>query len=216
MSVLILMIRPKDMSMQLVGDSSEHEMIATFLGAELSSERFGPTLRALLQDDGVDARVVSAPDLTSAPENAYRRGLLGRFRGYGHNRDLFAGFPSDLAWRHAAVAPAELLAIRYINYAYWVALSGGTRLPRDAARAIRAGRRVFDVPLDGFLRSAEALRQGAQFPELICVRTHAGAPLVAMEGHLRLTAYALAPEIIPTPITILLGTAREIAGWGCY
>ena len=75
---------------------------------------------------------------------------------------------------------------------------------------------MFDVPPDGFLRIAAALRQGAQFPELICVRSDAGAPLVVLEGHLRLTAYALAPKMIPSPTTIILGTAAEIVGWSCY
>ena len=202
--------------MQLLSDSSEHEMIATFLRAELASERFGPKLQALLHHDGVGERVIAAPDLTSDAENAYRRVLLGTFRGYGSNRELFAGFPSTLAWHRVALAPAELLTIRYINYDYWVSLSGGTRLPSDAARAILRGRRVFDVPSDGFFRITRALRRGAQFPELICVRKDADAPLVVLEGHLRLTAYALAPEMIPTPIAILLGTAPEIASWGCY
>jgi hypothetical protein len=202
--------------MQLLGDSSEDEMIAAFLHAELSSERFGPQLHTLLRQDRVDQHVISTPDLTSATENAYRRVLLGRFRGYGHNRDLFDGFPSVLTWQRVALAPAEVLTIRYINYEYWVALSGGTRLPSDAAQAIQEGRCVFDVGLDGFLRTVQALRQGAQFPELICVRRDISAPLVVLEGHLRLTAYALAPEMIPSPTTSILGTAAEIVRWGCY
>jgi hypothetical protein len=202
--------------MQLLGDSSEDDMIAAFLHAELSSERFGPHLHALLRQDHVDQRVISSPDLTSAPENAYRRALLGRFRGYGRDHDLFAGFPSVLTWRRVALAPADVLTIRYINYVYWVALSGGTRLPSDAARSIQEGRGVCDVPLDGFFRIVAALRQGARFPELICVRRDASAPLVVLEGHLRLTAYALAPETIPSPTAIILGTAAEIVRWGCY
>jgi hypothetical protein len=202
--------------MQLLGDSSEHEMIATFLRAELASERFGCKLRALLLAGGFDERLITTPDLTSHTENVYRRAVLGKFRGYGRNSGLFEGFPATLAWQRVAVAPAEVLAIRYINYDYWVSLSGGTRLPSDAARAIRQGVRVFDVPSDGFLHLAETLRQGTQFPELICVRKERDAALVVLEGHLRLTAYALAPEMIPTPLAIILGTASEIAGWGCY
>jgi hypothetical protein len=41
--------------------SSEDEMVALFLGTELSSDRFGAELRALLEGDGVPERVVTTP-----------------------------------------------------------------------------------------------------------------------------------------------------------
>jgi hypothetical protein len=42
------------------------------------------------------------------------------------------------------------------------------------------------------------------------------APLVALEGHLRLTAYALRPERIPDPLTAILGSSPHMPRWGCY
>lgn len=202
--------------MEILTDISEDEMVARFLRGELTSERFGADLRALVRRDGVDQEVILTPELTNDTDNAYRRALLGEFRGYGQNTRLFEGFPSNLTWQRAALTPAELLAIKYIDYDYWVALSRGSRLPGEAARAIQEGIRVFDLPVDGFMNAAEALRKGTHFPDLICVRMNASAQIVVLEGHVRLTAYAMVPEMIPVPTTIILGTSPAIAGWGCY
>ncbi|TVR54729.1 MAG: hypothetical protein EA426_16590 [Spirochaetaceae bacterium] len=202
--------------MQIVAGISEHEMIATFLRAEYASERFGSDLKALFNRDGMDPRIITTPDWTDDSENAYRRALLGEFRGYGCDSRLFEGFPSRIAWERATVRPDELLNIKYIEYDYWVTLSRGTRSPRDGAEAIRDRVNVFGVPIDGFLRVAEALRNGAQFPELICVRSSVGGPVVVVEGHVRLTAYALEPDMIPSRAMIILGTSSEVENWGCY
>jgi hypothetical protein len=58
--------------------------------------------------------------------------------------------------------------------------------------------------------------RGATFHELIAVKAGEGAPLVALEGHVRLTAYALRPERIPDPLTVVLGTSPNMPRWGCY
>lgn len=34
-----------------------------------------------------------------------------------------------------------------------------------------------------------------------------------VDGHARLTAYALFPERLPTELEILLGVSEEMAGW---
>jgi hypothetical protein len=81
--------------------------------------------------------------------------------------------------------------VRYTEYSYWNELSGGSRLPVDAAVRIRAGIRVFDVPNDRFRAAALAVARGVRFDPLILGGvTPAG--LVCLEGHLRLTGYALA------------------------
>jgi hypothetical protein len=45
----------------------------------------------------------------------------------------------------------------------------------------------------GFWYMADALAKGASFPELILVGADEHAPLVLLEGHVRLTAYFLQP-----------------------
>ena len=71
-------------------------MIATFLRAELDSDRWGPTLRELLARDGLDEALVRRPDLESAADNGRRRTLLEEHRGYERRAGLFFGFPKQV------------------------------------------------------------------------------------------------------------------------
>jgi hypothetical protein len=66
------------------------------------------------------------------------RVFFPRHRGYGTRTDYFDGFPDDARWQWMAISPAELARVRYIDYDYWVELSGGTRLAVAAAARIRA------------------------------------------------------------------------------
>jgi hypothetical protein len=53
-------------------------------------------------------------------------------------------------------------------------------------------------------------------PPLILVSADDGATRVVLEGHTRLTAYALAPETLPDESEVLLGLSPEIASWDEY
>jgi hypothetical protein len=195
---------------------TEHDMVAAFVRAELHSVRFGGEVRAAMRRHRVPRRVVEQPDTADAAQNAQRLAVLRDYRRYGLDRSLFDGFPyGDVEWSRAALRPDEVLAIRYIEYDYWVELSGGTKLPIDAARRIGAGE-VDPVHTGNFLRVAEALDRGVIFHEMIAVTAGPGRPLVALEGHLRLTVYALRPERIPDPLTVILGTSPNVPRWGCY
>jgi hypothetical protein len=50
-------------------------------------------------------------------------------------------------------------------------------------------------------------------PELIAVTTRAHAPLVLVEGHVRLTAYATFPQYLPDELEIVLGVSDEMERW---
>jgi hypothetical protein len=202
--------------MRLLADITEDSMVAAFLAAEIRSERFGGVLGELFERDGLSPRLVERPNLESTADNHRRRLLLGAFRGYGEDRDLFEGFPGDVRWQRVALTRAELAQVHYIRYSYWEELTCGTRIPADGVARIRANRPVYGVPMDGFLRAEAALRQGAVFPELIVVRAGAGEPLVVLEGHLRLTAYALAPQCLPDELSVILGRSPLLPGWWCY
>src|SRR5919197_1068780 len=41
-------------------------------------------------------------------------------------------------------------------------------------------------------------------------------PEVVLEGHVRLTSYALWPEYLPEELEILLGVSESAPSWGCY
>ena len=195
--------------MRVIGRSSEAEMVAVFLRGELDSERFGPGVRS-----AIDEQLLLEPDLEDEGQNAVRRAALTELRGYGSREGLFHGFPDDMRWERAALTPDEVLAVRYIEYDYWVELSGGTRLPQDAADRIRAGITVFRVPNDGFFELADALGT-RELPEPIVVGGD-GSRLVVLEGHARLTAYALRPKALPPELEVLLGRSPRISDWACW
>ncbi|MFG1820077.1 hypothetical protein ACGFIF_40405 [Kribbella sp. NPDC049174] len=203
--------------MRIVGAASEAEMVASFLVGELASERFGSTLALVLARSGHSTTLLTNANLSDPQENEQRRQLLGEFRGYRQNRELFEGFPDNVSWQHVLLSPSELLSVRYIDYSYWTALTAGTRRPTDAARFIRRGGLVFGrMPTGHFLTAAESLQAGLTCEPMMCVRSGAGRPLVVFEGHARLTAMALATECLPDEVPILLGTAAAISDWPCY
>lgn len=194
----------------MVRDSSEDEMIALFLSGEQTSERFGEGIRAALGAAGQAETLITAADLGDAEQNRARRATLSATRGYGENRDVFENFPARVRWVRAMLAPGELARVRYIEYSYWNELSGGSRLPSDAAQQIRRGIKVFGVSNRRFLRAARAVERGEIFPPLILAGRRRDR-LICLEGHLRLTAYALAG--FPREVECLVGTARTMDRW---
>jgi hypothetical protein len=202
--------------MKLLEPLSEDEMVALFLKGEIASSRFGQTILALLDRDGMEHRIVRHPDIGNEAHNAYRRELLGEFRGYGRNVSLFEGFPNDVRWYRALVSKPELSEVVYIKYDYWIELSGGSRLPRDAARRIREGVEIFGVSNQGFWKLAEGIRAGASLPQVILVGTSDHSPFVILEGHARLTSYFLVPELIPQQLRVVVGLSEHMGEWADY
>ena len=179
-------------------------MVWLFLRGELDSERYGPRIRRT-----IDERALLEPDLENKGENALRRAALTTVRGYESREGLFHGFPHDVLWSWAELDPDEVLEIRYIDYDYWVELSRGSRRPTDAAEQIRAGVDVFRVPSVEFLADV-----GADAPPMIVVGDE--VRLVVLEGHTRLTRYALQPEALPSALKVHLGRSPRIAEWACW
>ncbi|MEU6511813.1 hypothetical protein [Streptomyces sp. NPDC046942] len=203
-------VDPMLIVVQVLGKTSEDEMVACFLSGELSSQRFGQSLRSHLAVAEQTEQLLTHPDLSDAGANFARRALLAATRGYGENRDLFENFPNQVTWTRALLSASEAASVRYIDYSYWIELSGGSRRPTDAAARIKAGLRAFDVPNEPFVDAAQALIRGERFPPLILVGERQDN-LVCLEGHLRLTAYALIG--FPTDIECLIGTAPALGRW---
>jgi len=199
--------------MRWLRPSSEAEMVALFLRTELPAARFRDKLRALLEREGLPERVITDPDLDDDAENQARLRLLTQHREYGTRAGLFDGFPDDVRWQWMAITPTELATVRYVDYDYWVELSGGTRLPVDAAPRIRAGVAPFGVSSDWALGMAQAFAGGARFPPLILVTTGPNGDLVVLEGHVRLTAYMLRPDRLPPELEVLVGSSPDMAAW---
>jgi hypothetical protein len=202
--------------MRRLRPSSEAEMVALFLRTELPAARARDDLRALLEQARLSERVVTDPDLGDDAGNQARLRLLTRHRGYGTRTELFDGFPDDVRWQWMAIAPAELARVRYIDYDYWVELSGGTRLAVDAAPRIPAGVAPFGVRSDWALGMAQAVADQAQFPPLILVTTRPGGDLVVVEGHARLTAFMLARDWLAPELEVLAGSSPAMTRWGLW
>jgi hypothetical protein len=196
--------------MKVLRESSAEEMVACYLAGEITSERFGPAIRAQLVARDLPDEAITNADLSDETGNRHRRTILGATRGYGKDREMFTHFPDTVAWVWARLSSRDLALVRYIEYPYWNELSGGSRLPIDAARRIKDGVTVFDVPNTRFLRASDAVEHGTIFPPLILAGP-AGDRLVCLEGHLRLTAHALAG--FPTELDCLVGIDRTLARW---
>jgi hypothetical protein len=143
----------------------------------------------------------------------FRDEVLAGTRGWRIG-GLFGGLPAELEWRRVALTPDEVLSILYIDWDWWLTISDGTRSPREAARRIRAGLVPGGDP-EPDRAIAARLRSADPPPELIAVQAP-GGPMVLLEGHVRLTAYAVWPEYLPEELEILLGSAEDAASWGCY
>ena len=216
---------------------SEDEMVALFLRTEVSAVRFRAGLLEHLKQAGLCERVLTRPNLSDQAENRARKDLLARHRGYGRGeehlkcclthppvclsnaddlQDFFEGFPANVRWEWEALTPDEVARVKYIDYSYWVELSGGSRLPADAAPRVRAGIAPFGVSSAWALSFADAISAGADVPPMILVAPHEGADLVVVEGHARLTAYMLRPEVLPAELLALVGYSPDIIRWGCY
>jgi hypothetical protein len=184
--------------MRVVAPASEDDMVAAFLRAEVGPPRFGPEVLAALAHEGLDRSLLQQPDTSDLAANAARRRVLAAYRGYP-DRAVFTGLPADTVWQWVTLTRQELLAVRYIDWGYWLKVTAGTRRPVDA------------IPRIGHSPSCQQLAAEITAerlpPELILVGRPGGHDLVVLEGHVRLTALVMAVEHLPAEVTVLLGTA---------
>jgi hypothetical protein len=179
---------------RILRSATEDEVLATFVRGEVDSPRYGKTVRKLID------RVGDNP-----------RAILGAYRSWP-DQGLFYGFPKRVEWFRAALAPDEVLDILYINWDWWLRVSEGSRSPRDAAALLRSDA----IPGNPVEEEDELVARAAGTnPELIAVRAPESY-LVLLEGHVRLTSYALFPEYLPRELEIYLGESPRMAEWCQY
>jgi len=124
---------------------------------------------------------------------------------------LFDGLPASIDWFSAALAREQVLSILYIDWEQWLALSGGTRRPVDAAA--RTHGRAAGSAVASHEHLAARLWSDDPPPELIVVTDPPRSRLVLLDGHVRITAYALFPAYLPEELEIFLGEAHDMARW---
>ncbi len=179
--------------MNILRASSEEEMISEFLKAEYRSERFSEQIKEAMKELLLDGSIILSADLNNTNENIARKKLLGEFRGYGLNSELFEDFPNEIQWSLCNFVSGDLSNIRYIDYSYWNELSKGTHSPLTAAQTILEGTEIYGQSNEGFLKAAEFIKSGGKFFRPILL-TSDSEHFVIVEGHLRMTAFALVPE----------------------
>jgi hypothetical protein len=179
--------------MRLVAPASD-DMVAAFLRAEVGSPRFGPQVLAALAHEGLDRSLLQQPDTSDSAANAARRRILAAYRGCP-DREVFTGLPADTVWQWVALTRQELLGVRYIDWDYWLEVTGGRRRPVDAIPRIGHSPNCQQL--------AAEITAGRLPPELIPVGRPGGHDLVVLEGHVRLTALVMAVEYLPAEVTVL-------------
>jgi len=179
--------------MNILRISSEDEMISEFLKTEYHSDRFSEHIKKVMKEFLLDESIILSIDLNNTNENIARKKLLGEFRGYGLNSELFENFPNDIQWSLCNFVSDDLSNIRYIDYSYWNELSLGTHSPLIAAQTILSGIEIYGQSNEGFLKAAEFIKNGGKFSRPILLTSDL-EHFVIVEGHLRITAFALVPE----------------------
>ena len=179
--------------MKILRTSSEDEMISEFLKAEYHSERFSERIKKVMQEFLLDESIILSADLDNSNENIARKKLLGEFRGYGLNRELFENFPNEIQWSLCNFVSNDLNNIRYIDYSYWNELSKGTHSPLIAAQTIQNGIEIYNQSNVGFVKAAEFIKGGGKFLRPILLTSDL-EHFVIVEGHVRVTAFALVAQ----------------------
>ncbi len=194
---------------------TENIMILEFLKAELDSSRFKNKLTEGLNKLNANTEIITNADLKNEEENQTRKKLFNIYRDYDNNVGLFEGFPTNIEWHEVDITKEELLnQVFYIDYDYWTELTSGSRLPKDAVKSIKEGKTVFEVSNEGFLNASEDFKKGKKFNKLILVSD--GKKLVVLEGHLRLTVYAMNPDLVPETIPVIIGYSSNMTEWSCF
>jgi len=190
--------------MRIIKKSDENEMVSEFLKMEIASTRYGLKIESILREINVSKRVITDGNIADENENRIRAEILGIFRGYKKDAEIFENFPSPVEWVWAVFDKEDLSKIIYIEYSYWNEISNFTGSPLEAAKTILSGKTIYDVPNDGFIQAARKLRDGHKFPPLIFLTEQNENRFIILEGHLRMTAFCLEPELFRN-VPVLLG-----------
>lgn len=189
--------------MNVLRDITEAEMVAVFLSGEINSPRWGKQIESLLTKSNIDKKIILFPNIKSTKENKQRALVLGEFRGYGQKGGLFDDLEEIKFWKMAKLEKSDFKKIKYIDYDYWVELSGKTGLVVDGVENIKKGVEIFGISNQQFWQLAEIIKNGGAFPPLILTSSKADG-LKILEGHVRLTAYLLANDE-PKPLEVIVG-----------
>ncbi len=191
---------------------SEDKVISIFLKGEIKSKRFSQNLLTALKKLNANESIVLKPNIANSKENDLRKKVLEETRKYLTRKGLFEGFPDDTEWYRTEFPSSFLINnVKYINYDYWIQLTNGSRLPKDALGNIRSDKKIFNVSYENFLEASGDFKKNRSFDEIIIVSEK--KEFVVLEGHLRLTVFTLNKEILPEKINVIIGVSERMSEW---
>lgn len=191
-----------------VRESNESEVILEFLKGEIKSNRFSENLDSVLKELNVDKDIILSGDINNKEENIKRLEVMHRFRGYP-DEDMFKNFPKIQRWDFCAFTKEDLYNCYFIDYDYWNELSSNTSLPKEAAKNILKGIEIYDVPNEQYIKARKFLDEGGEFPPVIVITSNEKKYLI-IEGHLRMTAYALSEKFFDAKVFVGYTTNEEM------
>lgn len=180
---------------------------------EINSKRFRNDITKILNELDIAESIITDGNISSEYENNLRAEVLRRFRGW-RDSEMFEDFPVEINWFWTVFDNDDIKKIYYIIYSYWNELSDYTGSPLEAAKMILSGKKIFGLPNDDSINGAEMLRTGHKFPPLIFLTDYEESRYIILEGHSRMTAYGLVPDMFHD-VPVLLGYCNqiELAKW---
>ena len=194
--------------MKFIRVSNENEVVLNFLTGELQSTRFNTKLKQTLKDLKITEQIITKPNLSNQKENELRKEILGQFRGYNKNLDLFENFPHFQSYDLCEFSSEDLENIFYMNYSYWNELSNNTQSPLEAAKNIQKNIEIYNVSNKPFIDGINALARNKNFLPMIFL-THDNKSFIVLEGHSRITIYALNQHFFKNVKCFVLKCSKE-------
>lgn len=182
--------------MRYLRDVSRDEVASELLAAEYESKRVGGSVRSAMEKLGAEERIVTRPDLENEDECLLRLRVLGEV---GRLPAFFALSESEINWALFEYTSEDLVRTYLSEEDEWKRLSLNTRLPMGVAETLRRGEEESSL-VPEIESAAEHIREGKTFRPVVLLKY--ARLLCTVDGNLRLSAYALAPE--------------SMAGAACY
>ena len=179
--------------MKTIRETNENEMLLEYLKCEVNSNRFGGKLEETLDELNFSQDIILNANLDNENENKQRRLIMEKFREYPTG-DIFVNFPKEFKWLYVQFEEGDFNKMFFLNWPCWNKRTNNSGKPADAAQNVLKGVEFEDIPNEKFLKGLEYLENGNQFKPLIAVTCN-GEKFVLIEGHSRMTVYALKPEL---------------------
>ena len=179
--------------MKIIKKSNEDEMLLEFLKCEVTSKRFSPKLNKTLEELNLTQDIILKANLNNSQENEQRKLIMNKFREYPIG-DIFENFPKEIKWFYVEFEEGDFEKIYFLNWPCWNERTNNSAKPKDAAKNIFNGIEFDDISNEIFFKGLEYLENGNKFSPIIAITCNE-EKYVLIEGHSRVTVYAMKPEL---------------------